>query len=1341
MAERSISINLRARVSGFVAGMREAKGETQNLSRQMTETGASADRMRRRLEAATKALPKIKIDADSTAAEIKFAQLRSQMESLGDKKIGIDISAADAMTQIREIERELEQLQRNEADINIRADIGEALAELRAVDAEISRVNGRTADVRVDADVSGALRNIALIGGALASLPAVTTIAVGVTALGGAFAAAGAGAAAFGAVAVPALGRINDALKAQETAAKAAGGATGGAGQSAAQAAQQALQLEQAERRLKDAQNEERAAQEDLTRAREAGRRALEDMNFSLERSILSQKDAALAVREAEARLAELQGDPKATALEIERAQLSLEMAQQRAREQEVKTQRARKDTAEANAAGVKGTKEYQDALDNLRQTQDKVAQAEQQLKLLHLQQQAAMAGGGGAAAKLKDAFADLSKEEKELAKNIKSFKDEYIAWQRSLEPDVFPVINKGLDLMRLGLKEAGPLAKSASAGLLQFGQDAEAALRGQFWQAFLFDLNTNIPGAITTMGRIGIDTFTGFAGIIKAVLPYGMELLGNIEHLSDAFADWGAGLESNQQFHQFMADVKETAPEVWALIKDVAKALVSIGEAVAPLSTGAFSGLSLLAKIISGMDPERIQAIAIAIGAIKLASMGMNAAAAWQGLAGGISATGTAAGKAQGKVAAFGKAAVGVSAGVIGFELLGSAMNDLAGHSEGMGELTLALTELGQTGKWAGDLGEQWGGTFDDASKAAELFGDGLRELQDPSFGEMFWLHPLSELTAILPGIDSSVDILEQKFSDMDKVLAGMVTSGNADTAARAFQELAKQAQAQGIPVEKLNQLLPTYNQSLRVAGNAAAEAAAGVDKGKLAMDGFNSSLDAFSSRTDALTAMQNLKTAYNAAEQAINAANGKLQVSATMTDRQRDAVIQARQKFSEYITAVKGAADGAATLSGKTSDATLKILEQLPKLGDLAGKNSEAREQVLKLAEAYGISREDAEKAMKSAKDFQDVLNAFKNKQIYIKLGLDTTEAQESFERFVKKVGDRQLAVSLMAKQNMPARAGGIFAYARGGLQKFAAGGRSTPPNMATGPTILYGEGADQEAFIPYEDRYRDRAIGLLAQVANDFGLQLNNAQAAQGMADLSVTIDDSGLRIVDGLTGVMGSLQNTMGETGTLTSSISKVGSSADQLNQSWLAGSAIVGDTMTRLGTVTSDAVTVMTGSVTTSVDGLTSSVDALAAAVGAAKQAASSASSKSSSGKKDTKPGMVAGSGPKSSDGFREEYSVAGSYGLDGPGYVSTHESAFVTSRPVNYSQVSAPQQSAPAPSSSTPAERVHGSSGTWGRDGMAAGPAVVIQNQTVNNDVDANMFAESVAMKVRARGR
>uniref|UniRef100_UPI001964921B hypothetical protein n=1 Tax=Nonomuraea lactucae TaxID=2249762 RepID=UPI001964921B len=153
MADRSVSVELRAEIGAFDRNMKRAQQDVAGLARGMTETGASAQAMRRKLESATRALPKIKIDADSSAAEVKFAELRRDLEGLASKRIGIDVDAGSAQARLQTIERELAELAAMEADPLVKADIAMALDDLRKVNTELDRLDGRTA--RVDVDVAG----------------------------------------------------------------------------------------------------------------------------------------------------------------------------------------------------------------------------------------------------------------------------------------------------------------------------------------------------------------------------------------------------------------------------------------------------------------------------------------------------------------------------------------------------------------------------------------------------------------------------------------------------------------------------------------------------------------------------------------------------------------------------------------------------------------------------------------------------------------------------------------------------------------------------------------------------------------------------------------------------------------------------------------------------------------------------------------------------------------------------------------------------------------------------------------------------------------------------------
>ncbi|WP_326828672.1 hypothetical protein OIE13_22290 [Streptosporangium sp. NBC_01810] len=1429
--EDGASFDVRADIGNALTDLESVAREMQRIDDRTVTIDIEADRtfaerLRSQVEQAARSLPKIPIDADSTPAQRQVAELRSRLESLAAQRIGIDVDAGAAMAEISAIQRELSRLDRS-ATIDIRADAGAALSELSAIDAEVSRLSGKSANISVDANVGGALAGIALVGAALAALPAVTTIAVGVTALGSAFAAAGLGAAGFAAVAVPSLGRINEALTAQESAAKAAGGATGGAGQSAAQAAQQALQLEAAEKRLADAQKDERQAQEDLTRAREAGRRALEDLNFSLERSILSQKDAALAVREAEARLAELQADPDASALDIERAMLGVEQAHQRSREQEVKTQRARKDTAVANAAGVKGTKEYQRSQEDLKAAQDKVADAERQLKLLHLQQQAAMAsaGGGGGAGGLTDAFAKLSKQEKALAKDIKAFKDEYVDWQQSLQPDVFPVIRSGMDLLSTGMKTGTPLIKASAKAFDELIKKTNEGLKSEQWTSFFDDLTEQAPRAIEGLGTAAGNVAGGLAGIIQAFLPYTDQLMTWLENMTQGFEDWGQNLKGSPEFEAFMSYVQTNGPKVGEVLGNIATFagkileagagpgagaldfLVTLSEKLAEMSPEQVEAIAkgvaaifaaaklgatikigafvLLAEVLSKMSPGQIQAAAIAIAAVVVAVKGYQAVSAaagfWQSLSGGIDKAGAAADRNKGKLAGLGQAA-GAAGGVLAVtSALGLLDSNLNGLDTKLGGMSKEMSEFATTGQLSGKLAEQWGDSLDTVVKdvdswdealgragdSSESFREAVSRLANPGPLEGFKTSYLGLMNVVTLGT-TEFDKSAEKIGFMDQELANLVSSGRAGEAEQAFTRLAKEAAAMGVPVEKLKEVFPQYTQAVGAAGTASATAAGGIDEAKQRLDGFQSSMDTFSARTDYMQAIRNVETAYKDAAAAVEASSGKLEINSRMTDKQRDAVILAREAFGGYLEKVATGADAQEKLSGRTGDATIAVAEQLPKLFELAGSSKEARDRVYELAEKFGISREMADKATTGSKNFKDELAKLKDKQV--KIELDTKAALDKAYAFAKQLLGIKLELPIGIRAPAAPRAyGGI--YNTDGRQYMASGGiRSLGSNPAamiasspymisgrSGPDVVFGE-AGMEAYIPLSSGKRDRGLQILQEAAGIMGMAVvpehvavNTAGGSTtggggipmpaggamvtvtGIGALRSSLDTTTMDLTAGLGGATSTLDATLGDAGTLTQSLAGVGEIAGHL-----AGE------VTGWGEV-----------IAVQVPPLTDAVTLLGEAISAA---ASAADAKGNAGSKGDERSPRGGSSSKGSTGSKgDERSPRGGTALSAvrstqalkqpppteiKGAARGTAGVAMLGGSVNWSRVSKPVQSSPSWSSSGSSAAPSGQAGQGGSSGGSSGggPLVALNGMTVRSEADIDQFAAQVAMRISGRG-
>ncbi|MBX6167532.1 MAG: hypothetical protein IRY84_07825 [Thermobispora bispora] len=1304
---RQALAELSSRTVGVDIDADTALGELAAIRAELEQIDASADiDLRADTSAAIAQIAALQAEVDrfnTDQAERELSDLTARLDALRGRTIGVDLDAGAARAELADIQRQLETLNRTTANPQVRIDSARALADVRTLQAELNDVGGRVAMPRVDVDVSSALANISLVAAALASLPAVTSVAVSVGALGAAFGAAGAGAAGFAAVAVPALGRINDALKQQESAAGGAGGAVKSAAQAAAESAQRAMQLEQAERRVADAKKAARQAEIDLTQARRDARRAIEDLNLSLKDAQLAEEDAALAVEEARQRLAEVNADPNATDLERKRADLSYREAVQRLEDQRVRTKRLQEDTQKANAAGVEGSAQVKAAKEREAKADQALLDAKKQLQLVMLQQKAALEKTGGAAGGAASKMADLSKEERALAKDIKGFQQAYEDWQRSLEGDVFPAISGGIKLVQSQLPRISPLVKTAGKSFLDLEKDAKRALKDPFWDEFLFDLNTAMPGAIEDFGHTAGNVLKGLAGVMDALLPHADGITGALEKASQRFADWGTTLKNNPDFQAFIAYAKENGPKVGEIFSNIATAvgkiadaggkigpgvldvLVTISEKIANLEpgqvqaiAGGIAGIMAAAKLgttlkltafvgladlLTRMSPGQIQALALAIAGVITAVKGYQTITGitewWGNLRGGIKGAGDAAGTARGKFAGLKDTLTsggGMALAITGVVTAAGALDrELSGLNPNMNNLVRHLNDFTKGGAPARDVLDQLQGGL------SLLDPRGLEDISSviERMSSSNWIDQLDtkmgDLANTIGGVVGvSFDHGADRIHILDQAMATMVSSGNAEGAARLFDAITKQARDAGTPIERLKDLFPEYTSAVSNSVEPTKDAAGAISGAGKALDGLQRSLDTFTSSTDFAQMIDSLKGKYDDLRGALRDTNGTLDISKAKTDEQRDAIITAREKFSDYISAVREMAEKQQTLTGRTSDAKKAVLDQVGALLTLAGKSKDAQELVYGLAQKFGITRDQADKARGKIGGVKDALDKLRDKTV--KVMADTSQAESAIKTLINKYNGYKIITQVDTKTGrsyttaVPQRAGGVMAYAAGGVEAYAVGGarRSTPPNVASTPTILYGEGRGREYFIPTDPTYRERSVRFLQQAAGEFGYQLSQPVEPVPSQTTVTTTSTSGA----------GELRITLDNLEPLTKA-------TDQASRTVASGVADAAgetaDAAGQLGSTLESAINELSSQIST----LAGSVQSLASSVGSAASTASSG--KASAGT----PGLVPPSGPtKSSSSSSKGRTGTASGGLKELGSASGDLKKIASAKPV-----------------------------------------------------------------------
>lgn len=132
--------------------------------------GAFARSIRRKLEAAFKAMPKLDVKLGDSGVDAELARIRAKLEQLSNKRIGIDVSAEAAEAEITRLEAKLRELGAQHPNVAVRADTATARAALAEIRAEIAAIGGRkTIALEVDGAFGAKLR--AVVAEAQASIP------------------------------------------------------------------------------------------------------------------------------------------------------------------------------------------------------------------------------------------------------------------------------------------------------------------------------------------------------------------------------------------------------------------------------------------------------------------------------------------------------------------------------------------------------------------------------------------------------------------------------------------------------------------------------------------------------------------------------------------------------------------------------------------------------------------------------------------------------------------------------------------------------------------------------------------------------------------------------------------------------------------------------------------------------------------------------------------------------------------------------------------------------------------------------------------------------------------
>ena len=366
---------------GINAGARAARPAA---ARQGDETaGAFSRSLKARLEAAFRSLPKADVRLSSTGFDADMARLRSRLETLSGKRIGIDVDAGVALAEITDIEERLKRLGAQHPNVQVRADTARALAELAALRAEVDAVDGKNVDIDASS-ATGSINGLVFAALALgpALIPVLPVIAAGLGAVAAAGTAAAAGIGSVALVAVPAFKQIGAVLQAQKAAQDAATNATLRGGQANSTGASKALQMA--------------GAQQALATARRNAARQIADAERGVADAVrqAAQANAQAAAQVKQAR----QGLADAYTQAADRMQQANEQVTQAERDLAAAQKTARQAQLDLTAARAEASRQLQDMNNQLADSVLSQRDAEIALKEATAQRNAVLSNQGSSA-------------------------------------------------------------------------------------------------------------------------------------------------------------------------------------------------------------------------------------------------------------------------------------------------------------------------------------------------------------------------------------------------------------------------------------------------------------------------------------------------------------------------------------------------------------------------------------------------------------------------------------------------------------------------------------------------------------------------------------------------------------------------------------------------------------------------------------------------------------------------------------------------------------------------------------------------------------------------------
>lgn len=181
----------------------------------------------------------------------------------------------------------------------------------------------------------------------------------------------------------------------------------------------------------------------------------------------------------------------------------------------------------------------------------------------------------------------------------LDSIEPELRSLQEAARRGVLPGWEAGIDAMLTRLPKVRRIIRDLAGEVGLLSAKAGGELAGADFRDFFNYLDTDAAPTLRAFAVATGNVIEGVTNMLVAFAPLNRDFAGGLVGLTDAFAEWSAGLGDNEGFQAFVEYLRSTGPQVLAFLGQFTLAFAAIVEAAAPVGQVLLPMLTALARTI----------------------------------------------------------------------------------------------------------------------------------------------------------------------------------------------------------------------------------------------------------------------------------------------------------------------------------------------------------------------------------------------------------------------------------------------------------------------------------------------------------------------------------------------------------------------------------------------------------------------------------------------------------------------------------------------------------------------------------------------------------------------